>query len=62
MAKSSKELLDKRKKTENIEEKKRENIVCIMRMRERKKRYIKLINVHETYEKATVDVLFVSCG
>jgi hypothetical protein len=65
MAKSSKELLNKRikkKKTENIEQKeKRENIVCIMRMREKKKRYVKFINVHETYEKATDGVLFVSC-
>jgi hypothetical protein len=64
MAKLSKELLNKRikkKKTENIEQKeKRENIVCIMRMRE-KKRYVKFRNVHETYEKATDGVLFVSC-
>jgi hypothetical protein len=40
MAKSFKEVLNKRikkkKKKQNIEQKKRENIVCIMRMREKK--------------------------
>jgi hypothetical protein len=64
MAKSSKELLNKRKKREKKQRtssKKRENIVCIMRVREKKKDEIKFINVHEIYENATVGVLFVSC-
>jgi hypothetical protein len=65
MAKSFKELLNKRrkkKKQRTSSKKKRENIVCIMRAyAKEKKRYIKFINVHETYEKATVGVLFVSC-